>query len=353
MPVEYSGITAEHLAVRTRAGAVRRQPHGRDRDRRQGRARHGAAPDVQRRQPPEGGAGPVLGPAHAGRHVRGRHPRLPHGAQPLHAGGQRRQHRQGLHVDRRAGQDGGRGGGRRFERALRAARGAGAGRARYGAAAHGGRPRRRCGRTGSPTARWRRRGRSSRAPATPARTASRSTCRPTWPTACGRPCCRPGTAAGVVPCGLGARDTLRLEAAMRLYGQDIDDTHDAARSRSRGRSSAGTSRRSSAPSACARRRPPAPERTLVGLEITDRGHRPSRLRGAQGRRRGGDGDERHADAVSQEGHRDGLSAAGAGGPRHHTSTWTSAGAPPRPVVAALPFYKRARQSLTRCPIRAI
>ena len=30
--------------------------------------------------------------------------------------------------------------------------------------------------------------------------------------------------AGVAPCGLGARDTLRLEAAMALYGQDIDDT---------------------------------------------------------------------------------------------------------------------------------
>ncbi|NEP43816.1 MAG: glycine cleavage system aminomethyltransferase GcvT [Okeania sp. SIO2H7] len=29
-------------------------------------------------------------------------------------------------------------------------------------------------------------------------------------------------AAGVTPCGLGARDTLRLEAAMALYGQDID-----------------------------------------------------------------------------------------------------------------------------------
>ncbi len=30
-------------------------------------------------------------------------------------------------------------------------------------------------------------------------------------------------ALGVTPCGLGARDTLRLEAAMALYGQDIDD----------------------------------------------------------------------------------------------------------------------------------
>ncbi|MGG6242272.1 glycine cleavage system aminomethyltransferase GcvT [Nodosilinea sp. AN01ver1] len=32
------------------------------------------------------------------------------------------------------------------------------------------------------------------------------------------------SAEGVAPCGLGARDTLRLEAAMALYGQDIDDT---------------------------------------------------------------------------------------------------------------------------------
>jgi aminomethyltransferase len=31
-------------------------------------------------------------------------------------------------------------------------------------------------------------------------------------------------ASGVVPCGLGARDTLRLEAAMCLYGQDISET---------------------------------------------------------------------------------------------------------------------------------
>ena len=31
-------------------------------------------------------------------------------------------------------------------------------------------------------------------------------------------------AAGVQPCGLGARDTLRLEAAMNLYGSDMDET---------------------------------------------------------------------------------------------------------------------------------
>ena len=33
-----------------------------------------------------------------------------------------------------------------------------------------------------------------------------------------------GKAADVIPCGLGARDTLRLEAGMRLHGNDIDET---------------------------------------------------------------------------------------------------------------------------------
>ena len=32
------------------------------------------------------------------------------------------------------------------------------------------------------------------------------------------------TAAGIAPCGLGARDTLRLEAGMNLYGSDMDET---------------------------------------------------------------------------------------------------------------------------------
>jgi aminomethyltransferase len=33
-----------------------------------------------------------------------------------------------------------------------------------------------------------------------------------------------GASRGIRPCGLGARDTLRLEAKMALYGNDIDDT---------------------------------------------------------------------------------------------------------------------------------
>lgn len=34
-----------------------------------------------------------------------------------------------------------------------------------------------------------------------------------------------GPPLGLVPCGLGARDTLRLEARMALYGNDIDEAH--------------------------------------------------------------------------------------------------------------------------------
>ena len=33
-----------------------------------------------------------------------------------------------------------------------------------------------------------------------------------------------GKSAGLLPCGLGARDTLRLEASMPLYGHDMDET---------------------------------------------------------------------------------------------------------------------------------
>ena len=53
--------------------------------------------------------------------------------------------------------------------------------------------------------------------------AMRSTPPTRMPPSCGRSCWRPGKELGLIPCGLGARDTLRLEAAMPLYGHEMDD----------------------------------------------------------------------------------------------------------------------------------
>ena len=41
--------------------------------------------------------------------------------------------------------------------------------------------------------------------------------------ACGVRVLDAGKEFGIVPCGLGARNTLRLEAAMALYGHEISD----------------------------------------------------------------------------------------------------------------------------------
>ncbi|MEB3252597.1 MAG: glycine cleavage system aminomethyltransferase GcvT [Cyanobacteriota bacterium] len=76
--------------------------------------------------------------------------------------------------------------------------------------------------------------------------------------------------AGATPCGLGARDTLRLEAAMALYGQDIDATttpweaglgwvvHLEEKGEFVGRS------------ALERQKQQGPQRRLVGLTMADR-----------------------------------------------------------------------------------
>ncbi len=79
-----------------------------------------------------------------------------------------------------------------------------------------------------------------------------------------------GEPFGIVPCGLGARDTLRLEAAMRLHGNDIDETTTALE--------AGLGwivgwKKDDFVGAAALRTEKAagPSRKLVGFEMVDRG----------------------------------------------------------------------------------
>ena len=71
---------------------------------------------------------------------------------------------------------------------------------------------------------------TSRARATPARTATRSRCRPTTRASALRDAAA-GRSARCKPIGLGARDSLRLEAGLCLYGHDIDETTIAGRGR--------------------------------------------------------------------------------------------------------------------------
>ena len=79
-----------------------------------------------------------------------------------------------------------------------------------------------------------------------------------------------GAPLGVQPIGLGARDTLRLEGALRLYGNDIDETTDPWEAglgwvvKLDGRSFVGRD-------ALVQRKQRGPSRKLVGLEMQGRG----------------------------------------------------------------------------------
>ena len=78
-------------------------------------------------------------------------------------------------------------------------------------------------------------------------------------------------AAGVARCGLGARDTLRLEAGMNLYGNDMDETVTPLESGLAWTVSFEGSRDFIGRPALERQRADGPARKLTGLVLEDRG----------------------------------------------------------------------------------
>lgn len=79
-----------------------------------------------------------------------------------------------------------------------------------------------------------------------------------------------GTATGVLPCGLAARNTLRLEAGMALYGNDIDDTTTLLEA-NLGWICKLDKGDFTGREALARQKEEGVKRKLVGFEVTDRG----------------------------------------------------------------------------------
>ena len=222
MPLQYSTIREEHVAVRTRCGLFDLSHMGEVRF-----TGDGAFDVVQRLVTNDVARLEVGGALYArdvqrGRRDRRRRGRLPRGRW-LHGGDQCRLPEQGRRLDGRSHR-------RLHLRGRRRFRGAAG-----GSGSPSGRPRQRALQRrhrlaptlplhGQPGGRRGRR--RSRAPATRARTASSSTSTPTDAPGLWDALLAAGAPEGLIPCGLGARDTLRLEAGLRLYGQDMDDRTD-------------------------------------------------------------------------------------------------------------------------------
>ena len=215
MPVQYEGVPPEHVAVRSAAACSTSPTWARSRTAGPGRWTSCSACCQQRRREARGRRRPVLVPLRRGR----RHPRrplhLPARRRPLPDRHQRRQPRDGPRLVRRCS--------RRVRRRGRRRR----------------RPTTRCSPCRDPRPRGRGRARLGRA-AGPDADARRSTSPAREALVCGTgytgedgveillaPTRRRRVwdellAAGATPCGLGARDTLRLEVCFHLYGNDMD-----------------------------------------------------------------------------------------------------------------------------------
>jgi aminomethyltransferase len=80
-----------------------------------------------------------------------------------------------------------------------------------------------------------------------------------------------GQPFGILPCGLGARNTLRLESAMALYGHEISEEINLLESGLERFSKLGKSDFLGSQALLELQRSGAPKRKLVGLEMVDRG----------------------------------------------------------------------------------
>ena len=77
-----------------------------------------------------------------------------------------------------------------------------------------------------------------------------------------------GKEEGLIPCGLGARDTLRMEAAMPLYGHEMDDTVSPLET---GLGFAVKMAKEDFIGKAALEEKKEPQRTRIGLKVTGRG----------------------------------------------------------------------------------
>ena len=116
-----------------------------------------------------------------------------------------------------------------------------------------------------------------------------------------------GRPLDLVPAGLGARDTLRLEAAMRLYGQDIDENTSVLEA-GLGWIVAWDKGDFIGRDALVEQKRVGVQRKLAGFELIDSGIARHGHEVFVDAEKVGPRDQRHPDAISEEGHRVGLFA---------------------------------------------